>query len=81
MVFFDTKPDPNGRPTLLIGSQLWIYFVATVALTILIFGIWSLWQYYRTSRQSRQFDVENLATLSASGNATNVQLSLKEKPD
>jgi len=78
MVFFDTKPDSNGQPTLLIGSQLWIYFITTVALTILIFSIWGLWQYHRTSQQSRRFDIENLDTFSASGNATNVQ---KEKPD
>lgn len=54
MVFFDTKTSENGRESLNVGSQWWIFPVITIPLTILVFVIWVRWQKYHNRMDSRK---------------------------
>ncbi|KAJ3515356.1 hypothetical protein NLJ89_g1806 [Agrocybe chaxingu] len=79
MVFFDTQPDSSGRPLLLVGSQIWIYFVTTVVLTLLVLSVWGVWRYHRTKQQSVHLDVESFAVSVPAVNRSGTKMQLVVK--
>lgn len=50
MVFFNYGVDSNGNEYFQASSRLWLYFVITVPLTVLVSGVY---QYWRRRREGR----------------------------
>ncbi|KJA25348.1 hypothetical protein HYPSUDRAFT_424495 [Hypholoma sublateritium FD-334 SS-4] len=50
MVFFNADPSNTG---LLVNSQLWLFFVITVPLTVAVFLTWELWRRWRVDSQRK----------------------------
>ncbi|KAJ3510758.1 hypothetical protein NLJ89_g4493 [Agrocybe chaxingu] len=61
MVFVGSTPDAYGHPTIVVGPQVWIYFLATVVLTALVFCIWRLWFKQRAEQQARDLRSRELS--------------------
>lgn len=58
MVFFNSKTNQNGRESLVVGQQWWLFPVITIPLTILVFTVWVLWQRHRNRSHSGTFGVD-----------------------
>lgn len=56
MVFFNTDPSNTG---LLVNSQLWLFFVITVPLTVAVFLTWELWRQRRLLKTQRKLPRSN----------------------
>ena len=50
MVFFNYGVDGNGQETFQVSSRLWLFFVVTIPLTLLVSGVY---QYWRRQREGR----------------------------
>ena len=52
MAFFNNGTDTSGHPTLTVLPQWWIFPVATIPLTLLVFGLWRIWQQNRLKQRT-----------------------------
>ena len=60
MAFFDTKTSENGRESLVVGSQWWLFPAIIIPLTILVFVIWVKWQQYHNKLDSTNLGTDKL---------------------
>ena len=72
MVFFDTKTGDNGRESLIVGSQWWLFPAITAPLTIIVFVIWVKWQQYHNKMDSTKLGTDKLID-----SVTDCQLAVK----
>ena len=62
MTFFSSSADASGKPTLTVLPEWWYFPVATIPLTILVFGCWRLWQ---RKREGSKAPLESTARISS----------------
>ncbi|KIM38874.1 hypothetical protein M413DRAFT_12503 [Hebeloma cylindrosporum] len=58
----------NGRESITVGSQRWLFAVITVPFTILVFAIWVMWPKYHNKMHSKKLGNGELKDFITTGN-------------
>ena len=69
MAFFNNGTDTSGQPTLTVLPQWWIFPVATIPLTLLVFGLWRIWQQKRLKQRTHADAEKRVAFLDLKAHA------------
>ena len=67
MVFFNARTSENGRESLIVGSQWWLFPTITIPLTILVFVIWIKWKQNYERMASTKLGTDELKDLDTTG--------------